>query len=391
MRTARPLGITPDGAFLLVATDDGEELRVPADERLRAALRGDRARLGQLEIDMDSTLRPRDIQARIRAGESPEDVARAAGVPVERIDAFAAPVIAERDHVAGLAQTHPVRRRGETTSHRTLRNAVADALTGRGIDPDTVTWDAWKIEDRRWRVRVGYLSGTASHEALFVFDQGGRFSTAANDDAHWLIGDGGPAHGPQPGRRHPTRPHEEHLLGSDDELALVRAVQSPAASADALPEPESGPAPSEHDDDTEDAYREGELAEVDGVYEIVPVSDMDVLYDMLSSFDEDSVKIYAGLIDPLQDAAPPAPLAGPEANEPVVIEQVSDVVDPDSDEPAAPAPVDRPAQPEQLSLIDDADVPGEPAAPPAKRQPRKRRASVPSWDEIMFGAPRTEE
>ena len=77
---------------------------------------------------MDSALRPRDIQARIRAGASPEQVAEAAGVPIERIDAFAAPVIAERDYIAGLARTNPVRRRGETTSHRTLRNAVADAL-----------------------------------------------------------------------------------------------------------------------------------------------------------------------------------------------------------------------------------------------------------------------
>ena len=82
---------------------------------------------------MDSALRPRDIQARIRAGESPDEVAAAAGVDVDRIAAFAAPVVAEREHVAGLAQMHPVRRRGETSSHRNLRNTVADALTARGI------------------------------------------------------------------------------------------------------------------------------------------------------------------------------------------------------------------------------------------------------------------
>ena len=49
---------------------------------------------------MDSSLRPRDIQARLRAGESPQDVADAAGVPIERIAAFSDPVMAERDHVA---------------------------------------------------------------------------------------------------------------------------------------------------------------------------------------------------------------------------------------------------------------------------------------------------
>ena len=47
---------------------------------------------------------------------------------------------------------------------------------------------------------------------------------------------------------------------------------------------------------------------MDGVYDIVPRdrSSMDVLYDMLSSFDEDSVQIYAGLVRPRaeQPAAP---------------------------------------------------------------------------------------
>ena len=38
----------------------------------------------------------------------------------------AAPVLAERDHIAGLARTHPVRRRGETASHRLLRTAIGD-------------------------------------------------------------------------------------------------------------------------------------------------------------------------------------------------------------------------------------------------------------------------
>ena len=112
---------------------------------------------------MESALRPRDIQARIRAGASPDEVAEAAGVPVEKIAAFADPVIAERDYIAGLARTNPVRRRGETTSHRTLRNAVADALAAKGVDADEAEWDAWKLEDRRWQVRVGAVAPAHAH------------------------------------------------------------------------------------------------------------------------------------------------------------------------------------------------------------------------------------
>ena len=43
---------------------------------------------------MDSALRPRDIQARIRAGETPEEVAALAQASVEKIMAYAGPVLA---------------------------------------------------------------------------------------------------------------------------------------------------------------------------------------------------------------------------------------------------------------------------------------------------------
>lgn len=393
MRIARPLGLAPDGDRLIVVTDDGEEIAIPADDRLRAALRSDRPRLGQLEIQMDSALRPRDIQARIRAGESLADVARAAGVPVERLDAFAAPVIAEREHVAGLAQVHPVRRRGETTSHRTLRNAVADQLAARGIDPAAVAWDAWKVEERRWQVQARYRSGSVDHEALFLYEQLGRFSTATNDEGRWLIGDSGPLHGPQPGRRSSQRPPE----GADDELALVLALQDagPEDVPETTAEPDDAeptvPVPTrptgepETEADAEDAFTEGELAEVDGVYDIVPSrSDMDVLYDMLSSFDEDSVKIYAGLIHPEPIEVVP-PTDDPES-------PVAPVAEPAPDPVAAPEPVQEPSasadapgptEPEQPPLVDDGTAP----PPRPARRPGKRRASVPSWDEIVFGGP----
>ena len=115
MRKASPVGLTPDGRELIVVTDDGEHLAVAADARLRAAIRGDRPRLGQLEIEMESALTPRQIQARLRSGESLDEVARAAGVPAEQISPFAGPVLAERAHLADWARASQVRRRGESS------------------------------------------------------------------------------------------------------------------------------------------------------------------------------------------------------------------------------------------------------------------------------------
>ncbi|HRL48128.1 MAG TPA: septation protein SepH [Propioniciclava sp.] len=312
---------------------------------------------------MDSALRPRDIQARIRAGESPADVADAAGVPVERIAAFSDPVMAEREHVAGLARTHPVRRRGETTTHRTLRNAVADTLAVEGIDADAASWDAWKLSDRRWRIRVTYPGDEGRRTADFAYDQMGRFSVADDDEAKRLIGD----------------------VPAADDLALVRVTQEPAATVHVLRDPDPVEEPlfvdDDHDEDdleAEDAFHEGDLEEVDGVYDIVapPRGDLDVLYDMLSSFDEDSVKIYAGLVHP-KDGKP--------TEEPVVVE-VEETLTRETTLHVS-EPVEENDEPEQLSLLGE----DEDHETPKPKKPRRRRAAVPSWDEIMFGAPRADD
>ncbi len=72
---------------------------------------------------MDSVLRPRDIQARIRAGESLERVAEAAQTTTDRIMAFAAPVLAERAYVAAAGaeglRTTPRRRTDPSASSAT--------------------------------------------------------------------------------------------------------------------------------------------------------------------------------------------------------------------------------------------------------------------------------
>ncbi len=232
MRTARLVGLSPDGKSLIVAVDGGEHLAIAADERLRAAVRGDRPRLGQLEIEMESSLSPRDIQTRIRSGETLEEVARVAGLPMERVERFAAPVLAERDHVALTAMAASVRRRGETSGHRNLRLTVTERLLARGVDIGTIAWDAYRREDGRWSVTADYRSGEAERHASFTFDLRGRFSVAADDEARWLLGEQTPAKGPQPGRRRPE-PGErgeaaEPTLDLTDELALIRATQEPA-------------------------------------------------------------------------------------------------------------------------------------------------------------------
>lgn len=443
---------------------------------------------------MDSALRPREIQSRIRSGESLADVAKAAGVPAEKIEPYAAPVIAERGHIAGVALGASVRRRGETTAHRNLRSTIDERLTQRGIDSDTVSWDAWRLEDRRWLVQAVYRSGSATHHAQFHFDQAGRFSVAANDEARSLIGERTPGQPPHQGGS--AELHDEEL----DELALVRAVteqppaepepaptnvtslravprpgltpadpqpisspferprsetfaeqpptehsrsdpsataasfsqQSPAEppaighadAADSQPDPITGEVPDTHDTShwptsSKSPQEIGEQveAEIDS-YDVIPDgrSELDALYDMLGGIAEDSINIYAGLDEPPGQDRPhsgspvepspsePAPTELPptESGRPELPAAESREVElpaaePDAKElpPAESGPTV--SEPEQPSLVeqseslsaDPAGAPEADAKPKPKPRKARKRASVPSWDEIMFGGPPT--
>ncbi len=297
MAHLRLAGTTEDGRLLLV-DDTGGEHTLTVDGRLRSAVRGDTSRLGQLEIPMDSTLRPRDIQARIRAGESAEAVAEAAGTSVDKIMGFAGPVLAEREHVAQRAQASSLRRpRTETSgTARTLGDAVAAHLRSHNVDPGSLTWDAWRREDGRWTLTAAFSTHRREGVAAFSYDVPGSYVTLDDDDARWLTGE------------------------------LVEPVTSDAAQ------------------DTRDdlqAARSRRLEAVPGAD--VPLGD-------------DAIDLVA---EPASEPlAEPDPAPGRDV------------------EPTAAGSVDEP-----LPLDDD-----EPSEPPRRPVTKKRgRASVPSWDEIMFG------
>src|SRR5512144_3316921 len=177
------VGLTEDKSKLVLVSDSGEKYTLPADAKLRAALRGDHARPGQVETKLDSALRPRDIQARIRAGESPENVAEAAQTSVDRIMTYATPVLAERAHIADRAQRASVRRRAGEGPARNLGDAVAEQLRSQNVDPESVDWDSWRREDGRWTLVAAFRATERSRRAEFIFDVQGRYVVAEDDEA----------------------------------------------------------------------------------------------------------------------------------------------------------------------------------------------------------------
>ncbi len=190
MHELRLIAVSDDGTRLLLRGDGQEpEFAVRIDERLHAALRGDRARLGQLEIQMDSQLRPRDIQARVRAGESVEQLAAVAGIPTERVMRYASPVIAEREHIADRAQRTAVRRQGGDGPAPLLGDVVEHRLGAGGVDSEAISWDAWRREDGRWAVSTSWLDEGNAKSATWVLDPAGRSVSPADDEARALAGE----------------------------------------------------------------------------------------------------------------------------------------------------------------------------------------------------------
>ncbi|MGH3270499.1 MAG: septation protein SepH, partial [Trebonia sp.] len=80
MQELRFVAVSEDGSYAVLAVP-GRSGRyiLPIDERLRAVALGQTSRLAQYEIEVESPLRPKEIQARIRAGETAEEIADAAG------------------------------------------------------------------------------------------------------------------------------------------------------------------------------------------------------------------------------------------------------------------------------------------------------------------------
>src|ERR1044071_3672409 len=116
MQELRFVAVSEDGSYAVLAVP-GRSGRyiLPIDERLRAVALGQTSRLAQYEIEVESPLRPKEIQARIRAGETAEEIADAAGIPVERVRWFEGPVLQEREYMAQQAQRAAIRVPGENT------------------------------------------------------------------------------------------------------------------------------------------------------------------------------------------------------------------------------------------------------------------------------------
>ncbi|MDA0567086.1 DUF3071 domain-containing protein, partial [Streptomonospora sp. S1-112] len=184
MQELRLVAVSEDGTYLVLASAGrGTRFMLPVDDRLRAAVRGQFSRLGQYEIEVENPLRPKEIQARIRSGETAEAIAEHAGIPIERVRWFESPVLQEREYIAQQAQRATVRRQGESAPGPVLGDLVAERIGAHQLENGDAVWDSWKREDNNWQLKLAYLVAGEERVAHWVYEPRRRSVTPADDEA----------------------------------------------------------------------------------------------------------------------------------------------------------------------------------------------------------------
>jgi hypothetical protein len=183
VRQLTVVAVSDDGTqVLLAATSDAAKPThsIAIDDRLAAAVRG--------ELDTgprrESALTPKEIQARLRAGDTPEQVAKAANVPVSRVLRFFGPVASERDRILTQAQATTMRRTRAPAATLPLAEAVEQRFaTTAGLRRDSVEWSAKRRDDGAWVVALTYLAKGGQRKATWLWQPAQHDLTALDANA----------------------------------------------------------------------------------------------------------------------------------------------------------------------------------------------------------------
>jgi len=403
MQELRFVAVSEDGSYAVLAVP-GRSARfmLPIDERLRAVALGQTSRLAQYEIEVESPLRPKEIQARIRAGETAEEIADAAGIPVERVRWFEGPVLAERAYIAQQALTATVRRQGDSAGPGAhLGDIVDERVAASGGDPEEGQWDSRKRGDGSWQVQLTYSAGGRLHIAEWRFDPRRRHVVPEDDTAARLslpeselppepesvpgeatvtpiasrLGaaagmGGGMEAAPPVNRFRPAPPPERPAPGQPAAYAPPPAPPAPSAPVSPAPAPsyrETAPEPRPSGAPWSESARR--------------------MPEQPSALDRGGFQPgdYQFGETPAREAAPePAPAPAPAAKAPVVFEEPAPAVEeepaPVAAEPAQPAQPAEPAEPA-------AEAPAEPAA----EAPAEETAAAPEPTAAPEPAPAPEK
>ena len=175
-----------NGDTIVMTDEDGERYSIVVDDALRAAVRRDRGAIlppSGTVAEAPAPLRPRQLQAYMRAGATAAEVAISTGMDVEHVRRFEGPVLAERQWAVSQAQSCRI---GWEKDSPLLGELVVDRLATRGVDPSSLEWDALREGRDPWLIMVTFVQSAEEKQARWSLDLTARAVHALDDEARWL-------------------------------------------------------------------------------------------------------------------------------------------------------------------------------------------------------------
>lgn len=364
MQELRVIGVE-DGA-LVVTSDEGERYRIAVDDALRSKLRQSTPDAGS-----GRRLAPKDIQAHIRSGMSAQDVASITGAPLEYIQRFEGPVIAEREYVIESALAVPVHTAMDTElsdAPMTFGTAILGRLHELGAIDER--WASWKEEGHGWVVKLSFTAETIDHDARWRFDPKKSALAPLNNEAETLSRQGEltgsliPRLRAVDGRervadssRFDSGAFVDHDLSGTDLSGTDGSMQDTAPHLEAVLYGRIGAAPAAVVDETRD----------EGAPSNQPSNQT---ADLLEALRRRRGERESAQYDELEEAMSDHPSTGNIRLVEVPLPDFQDDEHPTAPQPAMSAPRSQIAVPQGIH----------------QRTSKKGRAAMPSWDEIVFGA-----
>ncbi|GAA1505846.1 hypothetical protein BJ978_002813 [Agromyces terreus] len=349
MQELKVIGV--ENGALLAASDDGARFRIEIDEVLQS-----RIRQAQPDAHAGPKPSPREIQSLIRSGLSSEDVAQVTGASVDYVRRFEGPVVAEREHVVTSALAVPVHAVVDIEGDEpvTFGLAIRDRLAKLGAEGER--WASWKDDERGWIVKLEFTADAIDHDARWGFEPRKQSLQPLNSEATTLSQQGELKGGLMPRLRAVGPDSEESRFDS----GAFTFEEPTDAIADTAPHLEPLPYARSTPPVSSPAVSRAAIKRADE-----PAQAMGETADLLEALRRRRGEREASAAEPEQ----------PELTLPDMIEDQSPAAEHESREEPASNP--------SRSLWG-----GKASANPSStnRAPKKGRASMPSWDEIVFGA-----
>lgn len=221
MKDVHVLGVHPDGNQIILSDDEGARYSLQITDHLRDACKVRTSLRSVPPRRSGHGLGPREIQERIRAGATPEEISRDFDLPTDKVSRYAGPIIAERAHAARLAQHARI---GAEADSPNLGDLVVDRLAARGVEPHTLSWDAVRAgHTQPWEIIVRFIQDAQEREAHWSLDSSGASVSAIDEEAAWLTERSAPA-GRSRGSASPMPSRQAHA--SDVTEALLNDVNA---------------------------------------------------------------------------------------------------------------------------------------------------------------------